>query len=82
MTNEQIIRILEKNRNANHDHPNFVKACDAAITAIKENRQLKNRCFVLSKGTLCLFCPMECEHSLLKHIHKENQEWPYKTPGT
>ena len=28
----------------------------------KENNQLKNRCFALTRGTICLFCPMECEH--------------------
>ena len=28
----------------------------------KENKALKNRCYVLSKGAMCFFCPMECEH--------------------
>ena len=28
----------------------------------KENKALKNQCFVLGKGMLCAFCPMNCEH--------------------
>lgn len=27
-----------------------------------ENKMLKNRCRALSDGTMCLFCPFECEH--------------------
>ena len=27
-----------------------------------ENKVLKNRCYVLGQGVLCLFCPMECEN--------------------
>lgn len=25
-----------------------------------QNEMLKNRCFVLSRGALCAFCPFEC----------------------
>lgn len=60
--NDQFIRILEKNRDANEDHPKFVNACNEAITALRENSALKNRCFVLSRGMLCLFCKMECAY--------------------
>ena len=28
---------------------------------IHENKILKNRCSVLSKGWLCTFCPLECD---------------------
>lgn len=28
----------------------------------KENMQLKNRCFVLTRGSLCFYCPVDCEH--------------------
>ncbi len=28
----------------------------------KENKALKNRCYALSDGTMCFFCPLECEH--------------------
>ena len=28
----------------------------------KQNDILKNRCFALTHGKLCVFCPMECEH--------------------
>ena len=28
---------------------------------LKENKQLKSRCYVLTNGTMCLFCPIDCE---------------------
>lgn len=61
MTDEQIIHVLEVNRDANLNRPKFVEACDTAITAIRENRPLKNRCFVLSRGALCMWCRMKCD---------------------
>ena len=27
----------------------------------RENEALKNRCFVLSGGTMCMFCPIDCD---------------------
>ena len=61
MTNEQIIHVLEVNRDANLSKPKFVEACNTAITAIHENRVLKNRCFVLSRGAMCIWCRMKCD---------------------
>lgn len=29
---------------------------------VRENEQLKNRCFVSTDGVLCIFCPLECKH--------------------
>lgn len=40
----------------------------------KENKALKNRCYVLSKGTMCFFCPMECEHRNCDFRNKESEE--------
>ena len=60
MKTDEIITILQKNRDANKDHPKFFEACDKSITALQENVQLKNRCFVLSDGALCGWCNMEC----------------------
>jgi hypothetical protein len=60
MTNEEAIKMLERNRNANPNKPKFVEACNMAITALKENRPLKNRCRALSQSTLCGFCQMKC----------------------
>ena len=37
------------------------EAVDKAITAIHENQVLKNRCFVLSRGVMCICCGMECD---------------------
>lgn len=33
-----------------------------AASLQEENNALKNRCFALTRGTIYLFCPMECEH--------------------
>ena len=61
MTDEQVIHVLEVNRDANLGRPKFVEACNTAITAIQENRALKNRCFVLSRGAMCMWCRMKCD---------------------
>ncbi len=29
---------------------------------IHENKMLKNRCAALTEGTMCLFCPYDCEN--------------------
>ena len=28
---------------------------------LKENRALKNRCYILTNGAMCLFCPIDCD---------------------
>lgn len=60
MTIQQAIKTLEKNRDANLNKPKFVSACNMAITALSENRPLKNRCLVLSMASLCDHCDMKC----------------------
>lgn len=60
MTIEEAIKMLERNRDANPNKPKFVEACNMAITALEENRPLKQRCMVLSGATLCAFCRMKC----------------------
>ena len=49
------------------DTEDIVQAKHIAITAIEEveklrfeNRALKNRCYFLTRGTICLFCPINC----------------------
>ena len=61
MTPEQAIQTLEINRDANSNKPKFFEACSMAITAIQENKQLKNRCYLLSLGSMCALCGMECD---------------------
>ena len=35
----------------------------AEINKLKEyNKALRYRCKALTKGTVCFYCPMECEH--------------------
>ena len=56
----EAIKMLERNRDANPNKPKCVEACNMAITALEENRPLKQRCMVLSGATLCAFCRMKC----------------------
>lgn len=60
MTIQQAIEILEKNRDLNLNKPKFVSACNMAITALRENKPLKNRCRALTGMSLCEWCSMEC----------------------
>lgn len=70
MIDDQIIHVLQVNRDANLNRPKFVEACNRAITAITENTQLKNRCFVLTKGELCMFCRMKCRYSYANEMEE------------
>ena len=42
----------------------------------KENKSLKNRCYVLSRGMMCLYCPLDCEHRScdFRNAESENEE--------
>lgn len=41
---------------------------DIEIKALKhENTVLKNRCRVLSQGSLCIFCSMECPNRTMQY---------------
>ena len=60
MTIDQAVRILETNRDANPNKPKFIAACNMAITALKENKPLKNRCLALSGAAMCTWCRMKC----------------------
>ena len=40
----------------------------------KENKSLKNRCYVLSSGMMCSFCPLDCEHRSCDFRNGESEE--------
>lgn len=40
----------------------------------KENKALKNRCYAISKGSLCFFCPLKCEHRNCDFRYKESEK--------
>jgi hypothetical protein len=40
----------------------------------KENKALKNRCFAQTRGVMCFFCPLECEHRTCDFRNKESEE--------
>jgi hypothetical protein len=63
---ERIKMILEE-ATANEDAVSYVtsydaEALDMAIKALEREPKLQNRCFALTQGQMCLFCPYECEH--------------------
>lgn len=40
------------------------KALEVAIKALEQNKKLRYRCFALTYGSLCGFCPYDCEHKM------------------
>lgn len=38
------------------------EAFDMAIKALEQIPKLQNRCYALTYGQMCIFCPYECEH--------------------
>ena len=40
----------------------ILTALDMAIKTLEREPKLQNRCFALTQGQMCLFCPYECEH--------------------
>lgn len=47
---------------------------DVITSLKKENEQLKNRCFALTKGSLCFFCPLKCERRQAQFRNDEKAE--------
>lgn len=39
-----------------------IEALNMAIKALEREPKLQNRCYALTHGQLCVFCPYECEH--------------------
>lgn len=48
---------------------------DAEIEKLKhENKMLKNRCSVLTGGTMCIFCPYDCENRSKRYRGKQDEK--------
>ena len=66
MTREEAIAMLKRIQEPEAWEPQINKAAfealDMAIKALELEPKLQNRCFVLTQGQMCLFCPYECEH--------------------
>lgn len=41
------------------EHREFI---ETAIEALEQIPKLQNRCYALTHGLICVFCPYECEH--------------------
>lgn len=39
-----------------------VDNCKKIIKALEQVPKLQNRCFALTQGQLCMFCPYDCEN--------------------
>ena len=51
----------------------FLRSVIPAIEEFeKENKALQNRCYAVTGGTLCLFCPIDCDHRSTKFRGNEN----------
>lgn len=64
MTREEAIEILEKEKvyMLGHGGDSQANALEMAIKALEQLPKLQNRCFALTYGQLCMFCPYDCEN--------------------
>ena len=60
MTREDAIKELKIQFVGEYDRQREAK--DMAIKALEELPKLQNRCYALTHGLMCIFCPYECEH--------------------
>ena len=50
-----------------------VEALRMAIKAIEQVPKLQNRCYALTQGQMCLFCPYECERRTANKRESESE---------
>jgi hypothetical protein len=57
---------------------NAYEVCKKALEEVeklrKENVALKNRCYILTRGSMCLFCPIDCNDRTVKFRGNEDAE--------
>jgi hypothetical protein len=65
MTRTKAIEMLKRMQDPEPYEPKITEeaknALDIAIKALEQVQKLQNRCYAVSRGTLCVFCKMECE---------------------
>lgn len=61
MTREEAIKTIESAKHFAYDGI-YEEAFDMAIKALEQIPKLQNRCYALTHGLMCVFCPYECEH--------------------
>lgn len=49
---------------------------DMAIKALEQVPKLQNRCYALTQGQMCLFCPYECERRIANKRESESEDTP------
>lgn len=48
------------------------EALNMAIKALEQLPKLQNRCFALTQGQICMFCPYDCENRTTEHRSEED----------
>lgn len=48
----------------------YIEAYSMAIKALEELPKLQNRCYALTHGLMCVFCPYECEHKAESEVNE------------
>lgn len=48
-----------------------LEATEMAIKALEQLPKLQNRCFALTHGQICMFCPCDCENRTTKYRSEE-----------
>ena len=73
MTREEAISrlIFFKNSLENKED---IAVIDMAIKALEQVPKLQNRCYALTHGQLCVFCPQECEHKAESDPHESEDK--------
>ena len=54
---DNLIGMVDDNHGSDYD-----TALHMAIKALEQIPKLQNRCYALTYGQMCIFCPYECEH--------------------
>lgn len=72
MTREEAIKTIKSAKNFAYDQ-DYEKAFNIAIKALEQVPKLQNRCYALTQGQMCLFCPYECERRTANKREAESE---------
>ena len=62
LTREEAIKLIKQHKDLDVlSSSKTAEALEMGAEALEQISKLQNRCYALSRGTLCVFCKMECE---------------------
>lgn len=71
MTNDEAIKHgKEQLEIFGGEHREFI---EIAIKALEQLPKLQNRCFALTQGQVCMFCPYDCENRTTEYRSVEDE---------